>query len=108
MNIRVIALSAALLLSTGAFAQTNAPANPPNNDNGTSMSTAQPNNANNGAMTNTTPNGINNSVPVDTTYGHNGGGNWGLWGLLGLFGFFGLAGGRRRADVVRTSNLPPR
>ncbi len=74
MNIRVFALSTALLFSTGMFAQTNAPATTP--DNGSSMTTTQPNNPNNGTMANNPSDNMNNTQPVGTHYRHHGGG-WG-------------------------------
>ncbi len=100
MNIRVLALSTALLLSTGMLAQTNAPATTP--DNGSSMTTTQPNNPNNGTMANNPSDNMNNTQPIGTHYRHHGGG-WGWVGLFGLLGLFGLTGGRNRSDVVRSN-----
>ena len=108
MKLQVLALSTALLFSTGAFAQTNPPSQPANG--GSSMAATQPGSPN-GAATNagTAPDGTQQTAPLDQrmNYGHrHSGGGW--WGLLGLFGLLGLMGRRNRADVVRTGTVPTR
>ena len=117
MNKRVLALSAALLFTSGAFAQNNGAATPPAAQS--SMSATQNGTANNGtAMNGTSSNGMvqpaalnstPDTKPMSYNYGQRGSGGW-SWGWIGLFGLFGLlgmGGGRRRnRDVVATNNLP--
>ncbi len=107
MKIRVLALSTVLLLSTGAFAQDNAPANPPSSGS-TTQSGMQPND-NNGAMQTTRPGNMDDTHPMGYEHRSHHGGGWGWIGLVGLFGLFGMGGGRRNREVVATSTtLPPR
>lgn len=89
MKLQALALSAALLFGTAAFAQTNPPADNNGGANAT-QTTPSPNNT-------TAP----MNKPIQTAYGHHGadgwGGGWGWWGLVGLLGLFGLRGRGGRA-----------
>lgn len=82
MKLQALALSAALLFGTAAFAQTNPPAD--NNGGANATQTTPPTNHS-----------------IQTAYGHHGadgwGGGWGWWGLIGLLGLFGLRGRGGRA-----------
>ncbi len=105
MKLTALALSTVLLCSTGAFAQTNAPATSPNN--GSSMSNTQPGDTNGAATPNTTPNDMNNTMPMnDNGQRHHHG--WGWIGLFGLLGLFGMGGRRTRDDVVTPTATRPR
>lgn len=106
MNIRVLALSTALLFTTGAFAQHNAAATPPATQN--SMSSTQNRNANNSTAPplNSTPE--TKPMAYQPSPAQSGGGwSWGWIGLFGLFGLLGMGGGKgRKRDGVVTTNIP--
>ena len=103
MKIRVLALSVALLFSTGAFTQDTTP--PPSPNGGSSMTATQPGDTNGGAMQNNTPNDLNNTRAAGYGRRHHHG-NWGWIGLFGLFGLFGMGRRGNRNDVVATTTLP--
>lgn len=104
MNIRVLALSTALLFTTGAFAQHNGAATPPATQN--SMSSTQNGNANNSTAPplNSTPE--TKPMNYQPSRSQSGGWSWGWIGLFGLFGLLGMGGGKRRnRDGVVTTNV---
>jgi hypothetical protein len=107
MKLTALALSTVLLCSTGAFAQTNAPATSPN---GSATTNPQPANPNGGAMQNpnAAPNSTDDTGTMNNGYRHHGGGGWGWIGLFGLLGFFGLGGSRRNRNDIATTTTTPR